>query len=349
LILIHSLTESEDGALAIERRLVERGHSPIRLTEESTSPYRSASVRYYKKLSIRGLWFFARSGVLFTSHSLFGGLAKAGGQRNVLLWHGEVVKPVGLLHNDRAISADIAPVCSEIARTYRCAEFRLRPNQVPVIGAPRNDRMLLADRRAVRMALGWDDRASFWLWLPTYRGPLPGGRGGDLVASTNGLPFDEASLSYLGEGLARERVTLVLKPHPFTSFPLPKSQGGLRVMHQSEIEDSGISLYQMLAATDGLVTDVSSVWIDYLLTQRPIIFAFPDIEEYRRQRGLNLEPYEDWAPGPITHNCGSLVQHMSDFSRGSDIYTARRSHALERFHLHHDAGSADRLLDLLRL
>jgi CDP-glycerol glycerophosphotransferase (TagB/SpsB family) len=306
-------------------------------------------VRYCKKLSIRGLWFFARSGVLFTSHALFGGLAKAGRQRNVLIWHGEVVKPVGLLNNDRAIAADIAPVCSEIGRTYRCAEFGLRPDQVPVIGAPRNDRMLLANRLAVRRALGWDDGESIWLWLPTYRGALPSGRGGDRVASSNRLPFDEASLSYLGEELARAELTLVLKPHPFASFPFPKSRGGLRLMHQSEIEDSAISLYQILAAADGLVTDVSSVWIDYLLTQRPIIFAFPDIEEYRRRRGLNLEPYEDWVPGPIAHNCRSLVQDLTNFSRGSDAYATRRAQMLQRFHLHQDAGSADRLLDVLGL
>ena len=53
-------------------------------------------------------------------------------------------------------------------------------------------------------------------------------------------------------------------------------------------------------AADGLVTDASSVWIDYLLTQRPIIFAFPDIEEYRQRRGLNLAPTPRTAPGSST-------------------------------------------------
>ncbi len=349
LVVVQGLTESEDGVLAVEQRLLERGHSPVRLTNAKASAYRSPSVRYYRKLSVRGLWIFARSGVLITSHALFGGLTKAAGQRNVLLWHGEVVKPVGAIHNDRALAADLAPVCSEIGRTYRRAEFRLKPEQVPVIGAPRNDRMLRADRRAVRRRLGWREEDAVWLWLPTYRGGLPGGRGGDSVRSSNGLPFDDASLSYLSERLASAKITLVLKPHPMASVDIRDPGKGLRVLCQQDIEDSGTSLYEMLAAADGLVTDASSVWIDYLLTHRPIIFAFPDIEEYRQRRGLNLEPYEDWAPGPIARDTDTLVQLLTHFRAGQDGYARNRSEMLSRFHHYRDAESAGRLLDLLGL
>jgi CDP-glycerol glycerophosphotransferase len=347
LIVVQSLTESEDGVQAVEQRLLRRGHSPVRLTDVGTSAYRSPSVRYFRKLSLQGLWTFARSGVVITSHALFGGLTKAPGQRNVLLWHGEVVKPVGALHNDRAFAADLAPVCSEIGRRYRCAEFHLKPEQVPVIGAPRNDRMLAADRRAVRRRLGWREEDTVWLWLPTYRGPLPGGRGGDSVRSSNGLPFDNASLNNLGERLASAKITLVLKPHPMAVVDIGDRRQGLHVVRQQDIEDSGTSLYEMLAAVDGLVTDASSVWIDYLLTQRPIIFAFPDIDDYRQGRGLNLEPYEDWAPGPIARDGDTLVRLMTDFRAGQDRYVRRRSEMLSKFHAYRDAGSADRLLDLL--
>jgi CDP-glycerol glycerophosphotransferase len=349
LIVVQSLTESEDGALAIEQRLLERGHSLIRLTQDSNSAYRQPEIRYHKRLSIEGMWSFARGGVLFTSHALFGGVSKVKRQRNVLLWHGEVVKPVGLLHNDRAIAADLAPVCSEIGRRYRCSEFRLSANRVPVIGAPRNDRLLLADRRAVRHRLGWDAEASVWLWLPTYRGSLPGGRGGDTVSSHGGLPFDDASLAMLDEQLAHYNITLVLKPHPMTSIDNIAARHGLRLISQAQIECSGPSLYEVLAAADGLVTDASSVWIDYLLTQRPIIFAFPDIEEYRQRRGLNLEPYEEWAPGPFAGDWQSLVKHLDDFNRGIDRNATRRAEMLSRFHKHIDAGSTDRLLDALGL
>jgi hypothetical protein len=349
LVVLHSLTESEDGVLAIEQCLLDKGHQPVRLTGASTSAYRSPLVRYYKKVSIRGLWAFARSGLLFSSHAFFGGLSKARGQQNVLLWHGEVVKPVGALHNDRAIAADVAPVCSEIGQRYRCSEFRLGTDQVPVIGAPRNDRMLRTDRQAVRQALGWASDEAVWLWLPTYRGPVSGGRGGDRVSPAHSFLFDDSSVAMLDSQLVQRKITLVLKPHPLAAIDIADGHHGLRLMRQSEIERSGISLYQMLAAADGLVTDASSVWIDFLLTQRPIIFAFPDIAEYRKRRGLNLEPYEEWAPGPFVYDLQSLGQRLTGFRDGQDPFGDRRSDMLGRFHLYTDDDSSSRLLNLLGL
>ena len=90
------------------------------------------------------------------------------------------------------------------------------------------------------------------------------------------------------EQLAAHNITLVLKPHPLAPIDLPVEGKGLRVLRQSDVEVSGVSLYEVLAAVDGLVTDASSVWIDYLLVGRPVIFVFPDMEQYRSQRGLNL-------------------------------------------------------------
>jgi CDP-glycerol glycerophosphotransferase len=349
LIVVHGLTDSEDGALAILERLSERGHSPVRLTAVPSSPYHLRSIRKFRKLSIRGIWCFTRSGFIFTSHGLFGGRATPLGQASVLFWHGEVVKPIGLLHKEQPVAADIAPVCSDIGRKYRCAELALDPLQVPVIGAPRNDRLLSANRHDVRRRLGWKQNDSIWLWLPTYRSANSAGQGGSKADSINRLPFDDESIEQLDKQLAAHNITLVLKPHPLAPVDLPGQGKGLRVMHQSDVEISGVSLYEVLAAVDGLVTDASSVWIDYLLVGRPIIFAFPDIEQYRSRRGLNLEPYERWAPGPFAHDVQSLVHHLTTFTNDRDEYAQQREEMLHNFHRYTDASSTDRLLDLLGL
>lgn len=50
-----------------------------------------------------------------------------------------------------------------------------------------------------------------------------------------------------------------------------------------------LDTYQLLAVTDTLITDYSSVFFDYGASQRPIILYCPDLELYRKKRGLYLD------------------------------------------------------------
>ena len=56
--------------------------------------------------------------------------------------------------------------------------------------------------------------------------------------------------------------------------------------------ERSLSLYELLGATDLLISDISSVVIDYLLLDRPIIHAFSDLGEYESSRGFTVEPIE---------------------------------------------------------
>ena len=350
-IVVHGLDESEDGALALVSALLARGITPVRLTNGATkSHFRIPGVIYRSKYALSGLWSFARAGVVFTSQALYGGMGGGPRQRTILLWHGEVVKPVGLLDDGRALTADIAPVCSAVAQAFRVAEFGLHPRQVPVVGSPRNDRLLSSERSEVRRRLGWPLDEAIWMWLPTYRRAVRGGRRADGSEAWQGLPYSRDALVALEHGLVDLGVTLVLKPHPLAEQRLPRQEHRrLSLLSQSSLEQLGVSLYEVLAAADGLVTDASSVWIDFLLLDKPMIFAFPDLEKYRADRGLNLEPYEDWAPGPVVAEVNEVIDNMKRVMRGEDIYAERRRRALRRFHRFSNDGSTARLLDLLDL
>ncbi|MCS2279479.1 CDP-glycerol glycerophosphotransferase family protein [Bacteroides thetaiotaomicron] len=41
-----------------------------------------------------------------------------------------------------------------------------------------------------------------------------------------------------------------------------------------------------------MITDYTSTYFDFLLVNKPVIFNFYDIEEYRRVRGFSFEPIE---------------------------------------------------------
>jgi CDP-glycerol glycerophosphotransferase (TagB/SpsB family) len=98
-----------------------------------------------------------------------------------------------------------------------------------------------------------------------------------------------------------------------------------------------------------LITDASSVWVDFLLVDRPMICCFPDLDEYRQTRHLNLEPYDVWFPGPVVADANRLLEEMSHVSGGGDPYAERREWLAQALHLHRDGNATTRLLDALGL
>jgi CDP-glycerol glycerophosphotransferase (TagB/SpsB family) len=147
------------------------------------------------------------------------------------------------------------------------------------------------------------------------------------------------------DGLLTERgIEVVIKPHPLAVQSIPDGYRSLTILTQDALDQSTVSLYEYLAAADGLITDVSSVWIDFLLRDRPMIFAFPDLAQYRSNRGFNLEPYDDWVPGPVVSDVEALADHLARSADGRDDYVEQRQVMHRRLHRHLDAASSDRLL-----
>jgi CDP-glycerol glycerophosphotransferase (TagB/SpsB family) len=67
-----------------------------------------------------------------------------------------------------------------------------------------------------------------------------------------------------------------------------------------------VDLYTFLNQIDILITDYSSIYFDYLLWKRPIIFFPYDLEYYQTEdRGLIFD-YEEYTPGPKVLNINEL-------------------------------------------
>ena len=73
------------------------------------------------------------------------------------------------------------------------------------------------------------------------------------------------------------------------------------------------------------MTDYSSVWVDFLLTGKPVLGFCPDIEDYRGARGLALEPYDAWFPGAVTTTVDALCESAGNLLSGLDEECDRRA------------------------
>jgi CDP-glycerol glycerophosphotransferase (TagB/SpsB family) len=225
---------------------------------------------------------------------------------------------------------------SRLGAVNRCAEFGVTPREVLIVGSPRNDVLVRTDRQSVRDRLGLADSTRLLVWLSTSRNTID-------AASI-------AQLDTLRTWLKHNSAMMIVKPHPLASRPAIATDDRLCLIDEGWLRNHEITLYELLAASDGLITDFSSVWIDYLLTERPIWIHWPDHQQWTERQLLPLEPHIEWIPGPLTTEVDDLVAELSH-QLGEDCaeWDARRRWLLAVLHRYRDANATDRLLERLGL
>lgn len=355
-IVVHSRPDFEDGALAVLDELLARRYKPLVLLEAPPSHHPDLAdlvehgVTFAEKNSTRGRLHYLTAGVVFATHPVYRAHSPVRGQKIVYIGHGEpLTKGSGYWIGDEAIGATVAMASSTIGKAFRCVQHGLRPDQVLLIGAPRNDRLLQADRERMRQAIaGWlpEQTSTLFVWLPTFRGDISGGLDG--VDLDTGTPLDLEGLEQVDRWLAANHAAILLKPHR-RSRSHPESLERIRTIDEVALNKARLPLSSVLAAADCLITDASSIWVDFLLLGRPLICCFPDLEAYRSTRGLNLEPYDAWFPGPLVTDADGLVDEMARVTAGADPYAERRAWLTRALHAHRDGKASARLLDALGL
>jgi glycosyltransferase involved in cell wall biosynthesis len=100
----------------------------------------------------------------------------------------------------------------------------------------------------------------------------------------------------------------------------------------------------ILGACEGLVTDYSSIFFDYLATGKPIVFYTPDSAEYAETRGTYFPPEE--LPGPVVDEAALAGRAMRSLLR-SGKQAPRYAEWRERFTAHEDGSATKRVIDIV--
>lgn len=64
-----------------------------------------------------------------------------------------------------------------------------------------------------------------------------------------------------------------------------------------------------MSAVDILISDYSSIFLDYMALDRPVLFYIPDLDSYKEKRGLDIKP-ED-LPGPYSNNLVDVADYIN--------------------------------------
>lgn len=145
---------------------------------------------------------------------------------------------------------------------------------------------------------------------------------------------------------------MILKMHPYEELfvkDLIKKQkiNNAYLILDSDFVRSGIDLYEFLNACDLLITDYSSVYFDYLLLDRPIIFTPIDLDDYIENAGMLYGPFDFWTPGPKVLDQETLQNQILNNLYGKDEYSNQRSMIKDIVHYYKDANSHKRVWNLI--
>ena len=263
--------------------------------------------------SIQGIRQALSAGVWFTSAGLpaYGtGLHK---KRLIInLWHGVPLKKIALLDPNLKKAARIyfKKIFSE---NYTCIlttsheliplmarSFAVSEDKIKVWGQPRNDGMF--QKNDCRKILGqlFPDLPEYTktvLYAPTFRD----------YGQVQLFPFKDFDQKQLEAFLEEKNMLLFIRTHVAEQGSAAPYLGKrIRFLGNEQAEDvTGI-----LNIFDCLITDYSSIYIDYLLTDKPMIFLPYDRQQYLDGRGMNFD-YDDVTPGPKPETFNDFLNALS--------------------------------------
>jgi len=279
----------------------------------------------------------------FFTHGLFTAVEPPSNRLVVNLWHGDGPKVVPDI---RQIRSTVVVAGTALWGESKARALDLPPEAVATVGHPRVDQFNSMPRTEVLARLGLDQYRPTILWLPTYRmARAPHDRtwcdAADLSSSAAVAQFMEA-ISTAAEDF---RLHVVVKPHPLDddNYDFP----GVPVLKQPQLDEAGVTFYQLLGVADAIISDVSSVWTDFLRLNRPIGFFIPDLVELERGRGLNVDNMADLLPGPRLISSVDVRCFLETVARNPDALRPSLYPGWTRIGAVQGDHVADRLLDWL--
>lgn len=138
-----------------------------------------------------------------------------------------------------------------------------------------------------------------------------------------------------------KNIVILLRLHPHIS-------GNLHFCGESIIDVSKYSdLNEIMAVSDALITDYSSIFFDYIVFNRPIYFFADDIESFVEDgRGLYLD-YGRELPGETFDDEGRLsAQIEKDLSAENEKYRKKRERFMDAYYSFKDGNSTKRIYEL---
>lgn len=320
-------------ALFIEAQKHSKLHAVwIAKDEEVVRMVRQEGYEAYTWLSIKGIWYQLRAkyavisnGISDLKHAFLGNAVF------INLWHGVPLKKIGYddfyekdwnnkkqTFRDKIINIPlgreyVVATSKTIAKIYQSA-FRRPKEQILCLGQPRND-VFFANAFSTLF-----HGKKIILYAPTHRK-----EGKEQFDLTRILQLDQ-----LEAFCEVNDYYFLVKKHFYHNKETEELSS---YKHILDITNEDYDTQELLMAADVLITDYSSIYIDYLLLDRPIIFYYFDYEKYLQSDREMYFEYEKVTPGEKVKNFKEMLDSLNYICRNSgDGRTKERKEICDLFY-----------------
>ena len=211
----------------------------------------------------------------------------------IQLWHGSPLKNIGIdsrktkirkfADRIRFATLDNYTYCISPAKffdeSFKSA-FLLKQGNILRASLPRNRSLFISDERKheIKNMLAVKKNEKLILYLPTHRN-----NGNKSILSNEVKKLHKYDNIFLNN-----QIKFIVKPHFYElkNFESHKDLQAIKVLLNTTID-----LYELLASSDALVTDYSSVFFDYELLSKPILIFPFDLNAYMKyDRNMYFDP-----------------------------------------------------------
>lgn len=260
------------------------------------------------------------------------------GKPLINLWHGFPMKKLGLdchfMTNrmKRKLVGDYDGVVaiSETDELIMSRCLRTKPENMWVTGYPRNDFLFNKDKSILNKT-PYAKGKKIILYANTFRD----------FEKTDLFPFSDFNKEELQQFLIKNNAVMLLRIH--------KNELKRHNLEENEVikicdGDTIQEVNELLPFVDVLVTDYSSVYIDYLLLNKPIVYLPYDLDKFTKTRGFNFD-YHQVTPGPKVDSFANFINSIEDYLVNPVLDSNKRAKVRNLFHRFLDKQSSKRVYD----
>lgn len=336
-------------------RFLKRSNESLKVELLRTDPKKKV------KSYLRRIYKIKGSQIVITSHGL-PCLLKRKNQVMIQFWHGIPLKAMGLMDKSLTTNSkkdtiklwnktDVLISSSKTYNTLMNACVGIYKDCYVITGFPRNDYLFVGgklDKLLSRFGQRIDGRKVV-LFSPTFRkGYLNRTEGA--TRDKNIFGFENFDSVKFNEFLNKEGILFIAKLHPIEEEfykEMYKNDNFINflLLTSDILSENDIDLYEILPDVDLMVSDYSSIYFDFLLLDRPIMFLAPDLKEYENIRGFLLNPYDFWTPGPKVSTQFQLENYITQMLSGEDVYSSERKKIREILFEYQGGNSSERVFN----